>query len=275
MKIYQLFCLFFFAGLLVNTDAAKGGGGRGGGRRTGGRVYKSRMPILIPHRNPASANYYENKDGARIVKASHFELDYMLGRKITFFCMATGFPRPEITWLKDGIELYHHKFFQIIMPRSTVMLFLLIVLLLNSQEILGRRGRGRGKTRSRVQIGLPITGKYRDPESDQYYNNHDGAKIVLASHFDLEYVLGHKIAFLCVARGNPRPHITWFKDGAEIYTHLYLHVHEWQVGPDKVKSKLEIDPATQMDAGVYECTADNMYSIDRRSFKTDFSIAFD
>lgn len=22
-----------------------------------------------------------------------------------------------------------------------------------------------------MQIGLPITGKYRDPESDQYYNN--------------------------------------------------------------------------------------------------------
>lgn len=59
------------------------------------------------------------------------------------------------------------------MPRSTVILFFLIVLLLNSQEILGRRGRGRGKTRSRVQIGLPITGKYRDPESDQYYNNHN------------------------------------------------------------------------------------------------------
>lgn len=51
--------------------------------------------------------------GAKIVKASHFELDYMLGRKITFFCMAIGIPRPEITWLKDGIELYHHKFFQV------------------------------------------------------------------------------------------------------------------------------------------------------------------
>lgn len=62
MKIYQLFCLFFFAGLLVNTDAVKGVGDRGGGRRSGGRVYKSRMPILIPHRNPASANYYGNKD---------------------------------------------------------------------------------------------------------------------------------------------------------------------------------------------------------------------
>ena len=64
------------------------------------------------------------------------------------------------------------------MPRSTVMLFLLIVLLLNSHETFGRRGRARGKTRSRVQIGLPITGKYRDPESDQYYNNNNVRRLV-------------------------------------------------------------------------------------------------
>lgn len=51
-----------------------------------------------------------------------------------------------------------------------------------------------------------------------------GAKILQASHFDFEYVLGHKIAFLCVAKGTPRPHITWLKDGAEIFQHLYMHV---------------------------------------------------
>ncbi|KAJ8973620.1 hypothetical protein NQ317_003250 [Molorchus minor] len=159
------------------------------------------------------------------------------------------------------------------MNTEFLMALFLLVLFFNGAE--SRRGRARGRTKSKFQIGLPITGKYRDPESDQYYNNKHGAKISLASHFDYEYVLGHKIVFLCLAGGNPRPHITWYKDGNEIFTHQYLHIHEWQIGVDNIKSKLEIDPATQMDAGVYECTADNMYSIDRRSFKTDFSIAFD
>lgn len=51
-----------------------------------------------------------------------------------------------------------------------------------------------------------------------------GAKILQASHFDYEYVLGHKIAFLCVAKGLPRPQITWLKDGVEIYAHHYMNV---------------------------------------------------
>ncbi|KAL1491507.1 hypothetical protein ABEB36_012095 [Hypothenemus hampei] len=154
-----------------------------------------------------------------------------------------------------------------------ILLALLVIGLIGESE--SRRGRGRGKSKSRFRIGMPITGKYRDSESDKYYNNANGAKIILASHFDLEYVLGNKIFFICEAKGNPRPHITWFKDGSEIFTHQYLHIHETQSGEGKLKSKLEIDPATQMDAGLYECTADNMYSIDRRSFKADFSITFD
>ncbi|XP_050309617.1 immunoglobulin domain-containing protein oig-4-like [Anthonomus grandis grandis] len=161
----------------------------------------------------------------------------------------------------------------VIMKIAVSIVLLLVIGFVTETE--SKRARTRTRSKSKFQIGLPITGKYRDPESDKYYNNNNGAKITLASHFDYEYVLGHKIAFICVARGNPRPHITWYKDGSEIFTHQYLHIHEWQIGKDKIKSKLEIDPATQMDAGLYECTADNMYSIDRRSFKTDFSITFD
>lgn len=51
---------------------------------------------------------------------------------------------------------------------------------------------------------------------------------------------------------------------------LNRQVHEWPVGNDTIKSKMEIDPATQKDAGYYECQADNQYAVDRRGFRTDY-----
>lgn len=56
-----------------------------------------------------------------------------------------------------------------------------------------------------------------------------GAKIIQASHFDYEYTLGHKISFVCVAKGSPRPQITWFKDGVELYAHLYQTVSKFTI----------------------------------------------
>lgn len=63
--------------------------------------------------------------------------------------------------------------------------------------------------------------------------NFKGAKILEASHFDYEYTLGHKIIFLCVARGTPRPYVTWFKDGSEIYAHYNLMVSRSHRGVTK------------------------------------------
>lgn len=63
-------------------------------------------------------------------------------------------------------------------------------------------------------------------------------------------------------------------DGEARQLRVYLfQVHEWQDGK-VIKSKMEIDPATQMDAGYYECQADNKYAVDVKGFSADYSIEF-
>ena len=81
--------------------------------------------------------------------------------------------------------------------------------------------------------------------------------------------MGHKLQFLCVAKGNPLPKITWFKNELELLNHPYLHITEC-VQNDIIKSKMEIDPSRQMDSGSYYCQADNKYAVDSKQFKADF-----
>ncbi|XP_067005506.1 immunoglobulin domain-containing protein oig-4 [Anabrus simplex] len=136
----------------------------------------------------------------------------------------------------------------------------------------GRGGKGRAGGKRGYGSRMPVMIKNPNAASVNYYEHKDGARIVKSSHFELEYMLGRKITFFCMAQGLPRPHITWFKDGIELYAHKFFQVHEWPVGNDTMKSKMEIDPTTQMDAGYYECQADNQYSIDTRGFRTDYVI---
>jgi len=89
------------------------------------------------------------------------------------------------------------------------------------------------------------------------------------------YHLGRKISFVCVAKGVPRPNITWMKDGLELKSYAgYEHVgiREWRLGRKRVKSKVEIDPAMPKDAGYYECQTDNKWSIDRRGFIAKYEL---
>ena len=51
-----------------------------------------------------------------------------------------------------------------------------------------------------------------------------------------------------------------------------VQVHEWDIGRFKLKSKMEIDPATPMDAGYYKCEANNERGVDQAGFRTKYRI---
>uniref|UniRef100_A0A1B0A2H6 Ig-like domain-containing protein n=2 Tax=Glossina TaxID=44049 RepID=A0A1B0A2H6_GLOPL len=182
---------------------------------------------------------------------------------------------------------------------SRTVLSLIIILILNCGNLEAQRTTvGRGVLRRNYTGKKPVVIQHRTPDAVNYYDHENvstkkkkkkntdtnitvkafhfigffrqGAKIIKSSHFELDYTLGRKITFFCMAQGNPRPTITWFKDGAELYQHRFFQVHESHIDSDIIKSKMEIDPTTQMDAGYYECQADNIYAIDRRGFRTDY-----
>lgn len=52
-----------------------------------------------------------------------------------------------------------------------------------------------------------------------------------------------------------------------------FQLHEWKFG-NNLKSKMEIDPATQADAGIYECHANNKYAVDTKAFRTTYIAEF-
>ena len=81
-----------------------------------------------------------------------------------------------------------------------------------------------GRNKPYAQVMVPPTQRFRSEDGERYYRHSKGARISKASHFDFDYELGHKIKFICVAKGSPRPTITWFKDGMEVYQHGYMHV---------------------------------------------------
>ncbi|XP_076046288.1 immunoglobulin domain-containing protein oig-4-like [Oratosquilla oratoria] len=161
-----------------------------------------------------------------------------------------------------------------LVSKKWLVVLMVVVLLLGevaeARKGGGRRRKGGSKGSGSKSIFIPI-----DPASRAYYDNTNGAKITNWSHFESEYILGRKIVFMCSAEGHPRPNIMWFKNGIELYAHDFLQVHEWFEGEKIIKSKMEIDPATQMDAGYYECQANNKYAVDTKGFRTDYLIFFD
>lgn len=155
------------------------------------------------------------------------------------------------------------------MKFPSVLIISILLLFLTRCTFSQRRHIGRAMIRN-YSGKKPAIIQHRTADAASYYDHEHGAKIIKSSHFEFDYMLGRKITFFCMAQGLPRPIITWFKDGVELYQHRFFQVHESTIGNDIIKSKMEIDPTTQMDAGYYECQADNQYAIDRRGFRTDY-----
>merc|ERR1711963_1359168 len=68
-----------------------------------------------------------------------------------------------------------------------------------------RVGGGPGRYTAYSQVRTPYTENWKNNQTAEWYASKKGAKITKASHFDYEYVLGHKIVFLSWLRESQGP----------------------------------------------------------------------
>ncbi|VDP30892.1 unnamed protein product [Heligmosomoides polygyrus] len=120
---------------------------------------------------------------------------------------------------------------------------------------------------------------YHMNDDELYFSKTDqGPRIARHSFFMQQFRLGYKLKLFCEAHGTPQPDLRWYKDGVEIRPRPGVRVRfcsffvfhrlpgcgrsiqiRYVVDDDSVASHLDIDPARVLDAGEYECVANNSY----------------
>uniref|UniRef100_A0A914W2F7 Ig-like domain-containing protein n=1 Tax=Plectus sambesii TaxID=2011161 RepID=A0A914W2F7_9BILA len=154
--------------------------------------------------------------------------------------------------------------------KADVLLLALFALLLTVRVGDGARGGrrgGKGKGKSNLQFAqVAEFSLVQGPPTDNR-----SAHINTGSHFSQTFRLGYKLLLICIAKGDPRPTIKWYKEGAELQPKPNAHYYEKPVGEHQLWSKLEIDPATMGDQGVYACVANNERGLMAKNFKAEYT----
>ncbi|KAJ8985113.1 hypothetical protein NQ317_012763 [Molorchus minor] len=195
----------------------------------------------------SNANGRITADANLIVKAAPIftvqpeNVETPIGGTVKLECLATGNPKPEITWFKDDIEIRSEGRIRIVEDGSLL-------------EIKDAKESDSALYICEASNELGI----REVSAKVKVANvtHKPAKLVYKP-YNMEALLGSTIELPCKADGDPEPGITWLKDGSSMQ----------RTGRFKVSlsGNLYIYKVAPEDQGVYECTALNEHGRDTAS----------
>lgn len=204
------------------------------------------------------------------------------GEPVSMACKIDGFPKPTLTWLKDGQPLTASTRFTTTYDLNTGVARLKISdSILNDSgvyTVVGENKAGSDRTNARLEIekesgvdNKPIV----DPNAFMYLNkpHSEGpgaqvddngepfspARIVLPLS-NIHSSEGKPIRFACRVEGNPRPTVVWYKNGINLPASNRLNP-EFDLKTGVVS--LKINECQTNDSGVYEVFVENPYGNDR------------
>ncbi|XP_051581270.1 hemicentin-1-like isoform X1 [Myxocyprinus asiaticus] len=165
-----------------------------------------------------------------VIQSHPSTLDVILNNHVTLPCRATGFPRPTITWQKEGINIFTTEGDFTVLPIGGLQISKAKVEDSGTYMCVAQNpaGTALGKTKLRVQVPPVITSDIRA----------------------YTVALDASVTLQCHSEGSPTPSITWYKDGHPLSKSMRKRVLS--------TGALQIAFAQPGDTGRYTCTAANV-----------------
>ncbi|XP_071495752.1 uncharacterized protein [Diadema antillarum] len=169
------------------------------------------------------------------------DLEMQPGDRAQFKVKIQGNPQPQVQWFKDSVEIHSDTRIEITQTGEHHMLAIPKVEPSDSgtYSVVATNPRGRDVSAATLVIDVPKT-----PTAAPHFVQTFGNRRCFE---------GESLVFECRITGDPKPVVSWFKDGVRVEQGVFSITEEGEI------HRLEIQEVFDEDAGVYECRAKNAY----------------
>nr|XP_049708336.1 peroxidasin [Helicoverpa armigera] len=161
------------------------------------------------------------------------------GEAAMFTCIVTGDPNPEIVWLRDSNEIPIDGTRYEVMDNGTLML-----------HDISEADTGYFECMAKNLVGEAHSKPAKMTINEPKQNGPPVLTLAPRSHLTTLSQQRH-INFDCIAKGHPKPHISWLFNGERILLTERMSLHR--------NGSIFIDNIQDTDAGVYTCVAENIH----------------
>ncbi|XP_031720946.1 receptor-type tyrosine-protein phosphatase F isoform X23 [Anarrhichthys ocellatus] len=171
------------------------------------------------------------------------------GGVASFVCLATGEPKPRITWMKKGKKVSSQRFEVIEFDDGSGSVLRIQPLRTHRDEAIYECTATNIAGEINTSAKLTVLEENQVPHGFPTIDMGPQLKVVEKTR---------TATMLCAASGNPDPEITWFKDMLPVdISSSNGRIKQLRSGGTPIRGALQIENSDESDQGKYECVAMN------------------
>ncbi|XP_071942485.1 uncharacterized protein [Antedon mediterranea] len=191
------------------------------------------------------------------------DITVSVGSDVQFSCQVGGNPAPQILWFHNGVGLKRLQRFTF--SRSDTgqcTLSMPDVRHEDEGEVACIASNILGRATCCAYLNVKDSPKSRNGDQIDKNSNSVDQNVIASTHHtqpnvqNIVAIEGTTTKFKCSVIGNPKPSVTWYKDGLAINTSMHADGH-YRIVEEGFTHSLEITRTEDSDAGHYYCTVSN------------------